>query len=91
MSSLSWLSEIFPKETCTIRTKLQTRTGQRSIAANLWPLTAHIYHVMIMVTGGFSKKSLLFSEADVRRCSSKQLLLEILQYLQNNIGVGVTF
>ena len=36
---------------------LQTRTSQQSITANLWPLTTHIYHVMIIVTGGFSNKS----------------------------------
>ena len=40
----------------TLLTALQIRAGQRSITANLWPLTAHIYHVMIIVTGGFSKK-----------------------------------
>ena len=41
---------------------LQIRVGQWSITASLWPLTAHIYHVMIIVSGGFSKKffSLLF-------------------------------
>ena len=37
---------------------LQIRTGQRTLTTNLWSLTAHIYHVMIMVTGGFSKKSI---------------------------------
>ena len=36
---------------------LQIRAGQRSITANLWPLTAHIYHVMIIVTSSFSKNS----------------------------------
>ena len=36
---------------------LQIKADQRSITGNLWPLTAHIYHVMIIVTGGFSKKS----------------------------------
>ena len=40
-------------------TALQIRTGQRSITANLRPLTAHIYHVMIIETGGFFKKSFL--------------------------------
>ena len=42
---------------------LQIRAGHRSINVNLWPLTVHIYHVMIIVIGGFSKKSflLLFS------------------------------
>ena len=37
---------------------LQIRAGQWSLTANLWPLSAHIYHVMIMMTGGFSKKSI---------------------------------
>ena len=41
-------------------TVLQIRGGQQSITANLWPLTAHIYHVMIIVTGGFSKKSFYY-------------------------------
>ena len=36
---------------------LQIRASQRSITANPWPLTAHIYHVMTIVTGDFSKKS----------------------------------
>ena len=35
---------------------LQIRAGQRSITANLWPLTTHIYQVMIIVTGDFSNK-----------------------------------
>ena len=29
------------------RTALQVRAGQRSITANIWPLTAHIYHKII--------------------------------------------
>ena len=40
-------------------TRLQIRAGQRSITANLWPLTSHIYHVMVILTGGFFKKSFL--------------------------------
>ena len=36
-------------------TALQIRASQRSITANLWSLTAHIYYVMIIVTGDFSK------------------------------------
>ena len=39
---------------------LQIRAGQQSITANLWPLTSDIYHVMIIVTGGFSKKCFIF-------------------------------
>ena len=38
-------------------TVLQIRASQQSINANIWPLTAHIYHVMITVTSDFSKKS----------------------------------
>ena len=40
-----------------LKIALQIRVGQRSITTSLWPLTAHIYHVMIIVTGGFSEKS----------------------------------
>ena len=36
---------------------LQIRTNQLSISANLWPLIAYIYQVMIIVTGGFPKKT----------------------------------
>ena len=47
---------------------------------------------MIIVTDGFSKISFLsFSEAAVCRCSSKQVLLEMSQYSQENINVGVYF
>ena len=42
-----------------IGTALQIRAGRRSITASLRPLTAHIYHVMIIMTGGFSVKSFL--------------------------------
>ena len=35
------------------------RTSQQSITANFRPLTAHIYHVMIIVTGGYSRISFL--------------------------------
>ena len=35
---------------------LQIRASQQSITANLWPLTTHFCHVMVIVTGGFSKK-----------------------------------
>ena len=40
---------------------LQIRAGQWSITTNLWPLTAHIYHVMIVVTGDFSKNSFYYN------------------------------
>ena len=48
-----------PLRTMTV-SALQIRAGQWSITANLWPLTTHIYHVMIIVTGGFSKKSFYY-------------------------------
>ena len=72
---------------------LQIRASQWSITVNLWPLTAHIYYVMIILTIGFCNKSflILFSEAAICRCSSKQVLLEILQYSQKNICVPVSF
>ena len=48
----------FMSELCEdVEAALQIRAGQRSITANLRPLTAYIYHVMIIVTGEFSNKS----------------------------------
>ena len=35
------------------------KARQRSTIANVRSMTTHIYHLMIIVTGGFSKKSLL--------------------------------
>ena len=69
------------------RPALQIRAGHGSITASLWLLTAHIYHVMIIVTGGFTRNLFLlsFGEAAVRSYSSKQVLLEISQYSQENI------
>ena len=40
-------------------TALQVSVGQRSITTNLQPLTTRIYHVMVIVNGGFSKKYFL--------------------------------
>ena len=34
--------------------------GQLSITADFRPLTAHIYHVMIILKGDFSKKSFCY-------------------------------
>ena len=45
------------KNKVLVKPALQIRAGQRSITASLRFLTAHIYQVMIIVTGGFSKKS----------------------------------
>ena len=39
---------------------LQISVGQWSIITNLWPLTVHIYHLMIIGTGGFFKKYFFF-------------------------------
>ena len=39
---------------------LQIRDGHRSISANLQPLTTHINHLMIIITSGFSNKSLFY-------------------------------
>ena len=51
---------IFPlTEVMMICTVLQIRAGQQPITTNLWPLTSHIYHVMIIVISSFSKKFLM--------------------------------
>ena len=42
-----WISWSVTK---VVQAALQIRAGQQSITANLWPMTAHIYHVMIIVT-----------------------------------------
>ena len=39
---------------------MQIKVGQWSITANLWPLNAYIYYVMIIVTSGFSKESVFY-------------------------------
>ena len=60
---------------------VQIRADQRSITANLWPLNAHIYHVMIIVTGGFSKKSFYyyyFYFAEILLKDLEFILLELL-------------
>ena len=36
-----------------IYTALQIKAGQQSITDNLWPLTGHIYHVMVIVMVAF--------------------------------------
>ena len=70
----------FPRDWCK-RTKkvwnentvsLQVRVGQWSITTNLWPLTTHIYDVIIIVTGGFSKKFFLI----IFRSSHTQMLFK---------------
>ena len=38
---------------------LQTRASRLSIIINFWALIIHIYHIMITVTGGFSRISFL--------------------------------
>ena len=42
-----------------VQSVLQISAGHRTITAILWPLTAHLYHVMITVTSGFTKKRFL--------------------------------
>ena len=74
-SSVTWTS--LPN--CTYPTLVTVRAGQRSITANLRPLTTHIYHVMIIVTDEFSMKSLLL----FLRNSFKQFWTYLLQNSQN--------
>ena len=52
---------------------LQIQADQWSITANLWPLTTHIYHVMIIVTGDVSKKYFFI----IFRSSRMQMFLKI--------------
>ena len=59
LTDLMNLDEIFDKIVTDDNTALQIKAGQRSITANLWPLTAHTYHLMIIVTGSFSKNFFL--------------------------------
>ena len=54
--SKSVLLIFFFQSAYAILAALQIRVDQGSITANLWPLTSYIYHVIIIVTGGFSKK-----------------------------------
>ena len=54
---LPFISAKTPLHIPILTPALQIRASQRSITTNLQPLTIHIYHVMITVTGGFSKKS----------------------------------
>ena len=61
----NWQSKIQSKSSgltkiiSSLSAALQIRASQRPITANLWPLTAHICHVMIIVTGGFSRNLFL--------------------------------
>ena len=66
---------------CTV---LQIKTSQWWITANLRPLTAHIYHLMIIATVGFL-------EAVAWRCSVKKVFLDILQNSQKNSCARVSF
>ena len=72
---------------------LQIRASQQSITANLWTLTGHIYDEMIILIGCFSSESffIIIFRSSCIQSSLKQVLLEILQYSQENIHVGVSF
>ena len=41
--------------TLVLAPALQIRAGQWSVTANFGPSTAHLYHVMIIMAGGFSR------------------------------------
>ena len=63
--------------TIILQSALQIRADWGSVTANLWPLTAHIYHIIIIMTVRFFKKSffLLFP-----RNSFEQFELVILEF-----------
>ena len=81
------------------KTALQISAGQRSITANLWLLTGHIYHAMIIVTGDISKKSfflifrnsrtLMFFKAGVIRNFAIFTGKRVLESIFNNVA-GLT-
>ena len=64
---------------------LWIRAGQWLIIANLWPLTAHIFHVIIIVTGDFSKKS--FFIIIVFRTSHTQTSFKTFRNIHRKISV----
>ena len=51
---------LIPEHSSLMESALQIRAGQGSITTNLLPLTAHVYHVMIIVTSWFCKKYFFF-------------------------------
>ena len=51
---------LIPEHSSLMESALQIRAGQGSITINLSPLTAHVYHVMIIVTSWFCKKYFFF-------------------------------
>ena len=68
-------------------TALQIRGSQRKITTNLRPLAAHIYHVIIIVTARFSKKSflLLFPRNCFEQSTCFHGIETLLQNLQNKV------
>ena len=50
------MEPVEPVQINVYQTALQIRASQWSIATSPQSLTAHIYHVMIIVTSGFPKK-----------------------------------
>ena len=71
---------------------LHIRAGQRSIKANLQPLTAHIYYVMIIVTDDFLKKSLLLLSLFPRNnLNDLELVFLEFKHLQNTQNKFVFF
>ena len=65
---------------CNHLRALKIKAGQQSITANLWPLTTHIYHAMIKVIGGFSKKYFFIIIKLYAYVLQKQALLKILLF-----------
>ena len=61
---------------------LQIRVDQQSITAKNWPLTAHIDHLMIIVTIGFSKKYFFINMT----CISYKLFWTILNLFSWNLN-----
>ena len=58
---LDWTQSLWcnTESKCSEQSVVQTRASQQSITVNFWALIIHIYHIMVTVTGGFSRISFL--------------------------------
>ena len=65
-------------------TVLQIKASQWSITPNPWLLTTYFYHIMTIVTGGFSKKSFFI----IFRSSHMQMFFKTMSQSVFNVVEG---
>ena len=63
-------------------TVLQIRAAWHSITTNLQPLTAHIYHAIIIVIGGFSKKCFYYYFLEILLNNLELAILEFKHFYE---------